>query len=209
MIKVLNLYSGIGGNRKLWENVEVTAVENNPKIAKIYKDFFPDDKVVVDDAHQYLVKNYQDFDFIWSSPPCPSHSKIRNIAGVGRGQNKPVFPDMRLYEEIIFLKQCFMSGGVKWKGKYVVENVVSYYKPLITPLKLNNHYFWSNFNITNINFNSRNITGNIKDMARIKGIDLTGITIPIRKDTLLRNCLLPELGKHVFDCAFKEKQAIL
>ena len=27
MIKVLNLYSGLGGNRRLWDNCEVTAVE--------------------------------------------------------------------------------------------------------------------------------------------------------------------------------------
>jgi hypothetical protein len=38
-IKILNLYAGLGGNRKLWKNVEVTAVENNPEIAKIYQDF--------------------------------------------------------------------------------------------------------------------------------------------------------------------------
>ena len=47
MMKVLNLYAGIGGNRKLWEDVEVTAVEWDPKIAEIYQDFFPDDTVVV------------------------------------------------------------------------------------------------------------------------------------------------------------------
>ena len=29
-MKVLNLYCGIGGNRKLWEDVEVTAVELDP-----------------------------------------------------------------------------------------------------------------------------------------------------------------------------------
>ena len=29
-LKVLNLYAGIGGNRKLWTNVDVTAVEYNP-----------------------------------------------------------------------------------------------------------------------------------------------------------------------------------
>lgn len=27
MIKALNLYARLGGNRKLWKNVEVTAVE--------------------------------------------------------------------------------------------------------------------------------------------------------------------------------------
>ncbi len=32
--KMLNLYAGIGGNRKLWgDNDDITAIEINPKIA--------------------------------------------------------------------------------------------------------------------------------------------------------------------------------
>ena len=62
-MKVLNSYAGIGGNRKFWGGVEVTAVEINPKIAKIYQNFFPDDIVVVGDAHQYLLNHFQEFDF--------------------------------------------------------------------------------------------------------------------------------------------------
>ena len=46
-MKVLNLYAGIGGNRKLWENVDVTAIEINPKIGNIYRDFFPNDKYII------------------------------------------------------------------------------------------------------------------------------------------------------------------
>ena len=60
-LKALNLYAGIGGNRKLWDGVvddlEVTAVEIDEKIAEIYQDFFPKtDKVVVKDAHEFLRK---------------------------------------------------------------------------------------------------------------------------------------------------------
>jgi len=51
-VRVLNLYAGIGGNRKYWENVEVTAVEYNEEIAMIYKDHFPNDNVIVGDAHE-------------------------------------------------------------------------------------------------------------------------------------------------------------
>lgn len=72
-MKVLNLYCGIGGNRRQWENVEVTAVEHNESIAAIYKDLFPNDIVIVADAHQYLLDHYSEFDFIWASPPCPTH----------------------------------------------------------------------------------------------------------------------------------------
>ena len=67
-MKILNLYAGIGGNRKLWgDEHEVVAVENDPNIAKIYQDFFPNDKMVVADAHLYLLEHYKDYDFIWTS----------------------------------------------------------------------------------------------------------------------------------------------
>ena len=98
-MKILNLYAGIGGNRKLWKGHEVTAVEINPEIAKIYKDFFPEDKIIVGDAHEYLLQHYKEFDFIWSSPPCPSHSQVRFGLGVCSGKSKPVYPDMNLYQE--------------------------------------------------------------------------------------------------------------
>ena len=97
-MKILNLYCGLGGNRKLWgDRHEITAIEREPEIAKIYQDFFPNDKVLVVDAHQYLLEHFEEFDFIWASPPCPSHSHIRKELGVeASGQNKPVYPDMKL-----------------------------------------------------------------------------------------------------------------
>ncbi|MDF1498839.1 MAG: DNA cytosine methyltransferase, partial [Patescibacteria group bacterium] len=126
-MKILNLYSGIGGNRKLWtpkgDDHTITAVEYKPEIAKIYQDFFPNDKVIVADAHQYLLDHYNEFDFIWSSPPCPTHSDIRRC-GVKAGQYKALYPAMELYQEIILLRHFS-------NGKWVVENVKPYYKPLI------------------------------------------------------------------------------
>jgi len=63
-MKILNLYAGIGGNKKLWgDKYEITAIEINPKIAKIYQDFFPNDKVIVCDAHEYLREHFKEFDF--------------------------------------------------------------------------------------------------------------------------------------------------
>ena len=97
-MKILNLYAGIGGNRKMWgDEHEITAIEFEPKIAEIYKDFFPNDTVIVADAHKYLEEHYQEYDFIWSSPPCPSHSRIRKHTAVARGQNKAIYPDMKFY----------------------------------------------------------------------------------------------------------------
>ena len=200
-MKVLNLYAGIGGNRKLWEDVEVTAVENDPKIAAVYQELFPDDTVLVEDAHQYLLDHFNEFDFIWSSPPCPTHSRSNNFLfpqGIIR------YPDMGLYQEIIFLEKRF-------KGLYCVENVISYYDPLIKPQVLDRHYFWSNFFITPFNVNRDFSITNSRESSRISaevylkklqslhGFDVDDVE-------LLRNCVYPPLGKHILDCAIGTKQ---
>jgi DNA (cytosine-5)-methyltransferase 1 len=205
-LKILNLYCGIGGNRKLWSgDIEVTAVEIDSKIAEIYKDLFPNDKVIVGDAHQYLLQNFQDFDFIWSSPPCPSHSKFRFMTTKMKNPkySRPiVYPDMNLYEEIILLTHYF-------KGKWIVENVKGYYNPLKIPKEFGRHYIWSNFNISQIEIKRDNlIKKHSTDLQKMKGFDLSKYK-NIRKDTLLRNIVLPELGLHIFESAFKEPKGIL
>lgn len=193
--KILNLYAGIGGNRKLWKgDIEVTAVEINPLIAKVYKDFFPKDEVIIADAHEYLLENYSKFDFIWSSPPCQSHSRIRINCLVARGDGKPLFPDLKLYEEIIFLKHYF-------KGKFVVENVISYYKPLIEPQCIGKHFFWCNFKISEVPKKDRMHNKPIKLLMERKGFDLSKYKLGHRKDQILHNCTEPELAKHILDCA--------
>jgi len=190
-MKVLNLYSGIGGNRKLWEDVEVTAVEIDPKIAAIYSDFFPDDKMVVGDAHQYLLDHCKEFDFIWSSPPCPTHSRARKA----RTDLPSLYPDMKLYQEVIFLENHF-------DGLYCVENVISYYDPLIRPQVLGRHYFWANFHLRAHRFEVEIPidTGDIETLQKISGFNLSNYN-GFRKDTVLRNCVNPELGKIILDCA--------
>ena len=192
-MKILNLYAGIGGNRKLWgDEHEIVAVENEPKIAEIYQDFFPNDKVIIGDAHQYLLDHYQEFDFIWSSPPCPSHSRVRKNSAVARGQNKAVFPDMKLYEEILFLQGYF-------KGKFVVENVIAWYEPLIKPIKLGRHFFWTNFAIEDKQFGGKNHLDKQSDLQRVKGFDISKYKTGIRKDKILRNCVEPEVGLHIIN----------
>jgi len=203
-IKILNLYAGIGGNRKLWPNdeIEVTAVELDPYIAKIYQDFFPNDQVIVGDAHQYLLDHHKEFDFIWSSTPCPTWSRIRNEAGVGCGQNKAVYPDMKLYQEIIFLKHFF-------KGKWVVENVISYCKPLIKPFIIHEHYFWANFIISGKRNADRCHMKGMVDLRKSRGFDISEYKKTVDERKVLRNCVNPNLGLHVFKCAFKESQETL
>jgi DNA (cytosine-5)-methyltransferase 1 len=202
MIKVLNCYAGIGGNRMLWPNeiIKVTTIELNPDIAAIYKDFFPHDKVIITDAHKYLLEHYNEFDFIWSSPPCPTHSKVKYINQI---QNKPVYPDMKLYEEILFLQGYY-------KGKWIVENVISWYDPLIKPYIYEKHYYWSNFIINNKNGGNRGMGENetIESLSLLKGFDLSKYN-GIDKIKILRNCVEPKAGLNIFNMAFKTKQKTL
>ena len=142
-IKILNLYACLGGNRLKWDEVadiEVTAVELDEELARLYQERFPNDKVIVADAHEYLLNNFKDFDFIWSSPPCPTHSRIR-VSQRNRKTFKHCYPSMLLYEEIIFLETFF-------DGKYCVENVIPYYQPLIPGKKRGRHLYWTNFNLS-------------------------------------------------------------
>lgn len=205
-MKILNLYAGIGGNRKLWgDEHEITAVEIDPEIAAIYQDFFPNDEVIVGDAHQYLLEHFKEYDFIWSSPPCPSHSRMRRInSGTGPSKSPHTYPDMQLYQEILFLKHFF-------KGNWVVENVIAYYKPLVKPQKMGRHYIWSNFDIEPIEVES---DFSIKGSKR-ECFDISKKKCKHRKDQIMRNCFEPKLAEHilkalfVFESAFKKKQEVL
>ena len=192
-MRILNLYCGVGGNRLLWENCDVTSVELNEEIANAYASFFPNDKIVVGDAHDYLLKHHNEFDFIWSSPPCPTHGQYRyNVGFLAKGY-EPVYPDMKLYEEIIFLKYYY-------KGRYVVENVKPYYNPLVKPTNiLQRHLFWSNFDIADKKFDAKKIRSRnkISDYADI-GFDITNTKIK-NKRQVLRNCVNSKLGLYVYN----------
>ena len=204
--EILNLYAGIGGNRKAWGNDnEVTAIEYDENIAKIYKENFPNDTVIVTDAHQYLLEHFREFDFIWSSPPCPTHSRVRKQLafkkkkdGTIYEQNKPVYPDMTLYEEIIFLDNYF-------NGYYVVENVVPYYEPLIKPQKLGRHLFWSNFELPPQNFGARGSFDNTLELANKLGYDISKWK-NVNKKLLLRNCVEIDVSIYIYNNLLKTLQ---
>jgi len=194
VLKVLNLYAGIGGNRQLWpQNIKVTAVEYDPAIASIYADLFRKDELIIGDAHDYLLNHYQDFDLIWTSPPCQSHSSFRFNIGVRYRGVDPVYPDMSLYQEILLLK-------THYKGKWVVENVKPYYKPLIDGyVEVQRHLFWSNCEIKPIVFPKDNIrSAQIPDLEQIHGYDLSAYKLS-NKRQVLRNCVYPPLGEYVFN----------
>ena len=199
-MKILNLYACLGGNRYKWDevtNVEVTAVEYDKELAKLYQERFPNDKVVVADAHQYLLDHYKEFDFIWSSPPCPTHSKIR-ITQKTRETFIPKFPDMKLYEEIIFLDNHF-------EGKYCVENVTPYYEPLVPAKKRGRHLYWTNFNLPN-SLNERKLDGILCTMKNEHKVLEEFHDIKVSSNVggyrdVLRNLVDYEAGKTILETA--------
>ena len=196
-LRILNAYAGIGGNRKLWtpkgDEHDITAVEFNPDIAAVYQDMHPNDEVVVGDAHEYLLKNYKEFDFIWASPPCQSHSRIINSQYTRRNY-EPKYPDMKLWQEIIFLQRHALC-------KFVVENVIPYYDPLIKPtIEMHRHYFWANFDIPNKRFEDKTIIKFVKGKEGLYDVSLDKYDIK-NKRQILRNMVNPEVGKYILDRA--------
>ena len=201
-MRVLNLYACLGGNRYKWDevaNIEVTAVEWDDELAKLYQERFPNDIVIVADAHQYLLDHYKEFDFIWSSPPCPSHSRAAFGARKSDTSNhKPVFPDLKLYEEVIFLKHYF-------KGKYVVENVIPYYEPLIQVQKRGRHLYWSNFILPN-DLNERKSSimeskDEVNKWCEFHNYNFRQYKGEQRIDKIARNLVDYEAGKTLFETA--------
>tara|TARA_R110002020_G_scaffold177736_1_gene370481 strand:- start:2272 stop:2922 length:651 start_codon:yes stop_codon:yes gene_type:complete len=199
-MKILNLYACLGGNRYKWnevkEDIEVTAVEIDNELAKLYQERFPNDRVVVGDAHQYLLDHYKEYDFIWSSPPCPTHSRI-NISQYTRESWKPKYPDMKLYQEIIFLDNFF-------KGNYCIENVIPYYDLLIPAKKRGRHLYWTNFNLPTILTERKNPdlsrTQNlVKVLSGFHNYDFKKYKGKQSKQKIARNLVDYEAGRTIFE----------
>ena len=202
-MKILNLYACLGGNRYKWnevkDDIEVTAVELDPECARLYQERFPNDTVIVADAHQYLLEHYKEYDFIWSSPPCPTHSKIR-VTQKNRSTFIDKYPDLKLYEEIIFLDNFY-------KGKYCVENVIPYYKPLIEGNKRGRHLYWTNFNLP-ADLKCRKLGGmlcymknEVQSLSKFHDYDFYKYKGKQRIDKIARNLVDYEVGKTIFETA--------
>ena len=186
-MKILNLYCGIGGNRELWGiGHDITAVELNEKIASEYKNRFPLDKVIIEDAHEYLLHNFKKFDFIWSSPPCPTHSRTNYFTQAIK--KVPNYPDMKLWQEIIYLNQFC-------KSLWCVENVIPYYEPFLPQYtKIGRHFIWSNFKIPVIEMPKNEIGTMMKQYVG------TGKHAHDKKQED-RNAVNSNLGLHILNCA--------
>jgi DNA (cytosine-5)-methyltransferase 1 len=202
-IKILNLYACLGGNRYKWDevaNIQVTAVELDPEAARLYQERFPNDIVIIGDAHQYLLDHYYKFDFIWSSPPCPTHSRL-NFSFKGRYKLK--YPDMKLYEEIIFLNYFF-------KGKFCVENVIPYYDPLIPAKKRGRHLYWTNFNLPNIISDRKcqdftRINNHIEVMSKFHDYDFKKYKGEQLVNKMANNLVDYVAGKNILEIALNKK----
>jgi DNA (cytosine-5)-methyltransferase 1 len=199
-MKILNLYACLGGNRYKWNEVkndiEVTAVELDPEAARLYQERFPNDKVIVTDAHQYLLDHYKEFDFIWSSPPCPSHSRFQTSMKTIR---KMEYPDMKLYQEIIFLDNFF-------EGKYCIENVIPYYEPLIKGQQRDRHLYWTNFVLPNDLRGRKNpdlsrTKDLVTELSKFHDYDFRKYKGEQSVQKMARNLVDYEAGKTIFETA--------
>jgi len=200
LMKYLNLYAGLGGNRaQLPEYVQVTAVENDPAIAGVYRGLYPLDTVIVGDAHQFLIDNFDQYDFIWSSPPCQTHSKMMKAT---RHKTRR-YPDLALYQEILFLQHFCTTP-------WAIENVKPFYQPLTPPsFTIGRHMFWSSGVVHGVEapaqpadfINLSNLEGmrKMQDWLGIhydKPIYYKGNHCPVQ---VLRNCVHPVIGRKIFE----------
>ena len=205
-MKILNLYACLGGNRYKWndvkDDIEVTAVELDEELARLYQERFPNDKVIVADAHQYLLDHYKEYDFIWSSPPCPTHSRVR-VSQKNRKTFIVKYPDMKLYQEVLLLQHFY-------KGKYCVENVIPYYDCLIPGKQRGRHIYWTNFNLPNILTNRKiqmcHGKDEMKRLIKFHDYDFNKYKGSQSKRKISRNLVDYEAGKTIFQTLIDTKE---
>ena len=197
--KVLNLFAGAGGNRAAWNDCEVTAVEFDLDLCNFYKSRFPNDNVVQGCAYDYLLNHFKEFDFIWASPPCQTHSKAFH-ARKGYIDHEYKYPDLRLYEVILFLKNHFA-------GKWVVENVQAYYAPVREPYNIGRHWYWTNFNLKNkvkvrlLDCGIGNGNNELCNLEKFHGLSMKSYKGKIRRLQVLRNMVDSTVAVQIYHIA--------
>lgn len=205
-IRILNSYACLGGNRFKWDEVanennikiEVTAVELDPELARLYQERFPNDTVIVGDAHQHLLDNYQKYDVVFGSPPCPTHSRANFWGSKTVDSRKKVYPDMMLYQEILFLQHWF-------DGLYCIENVIPYYEPLIPAQKRGRHLFWTNFDLPEV-LSKRKVQigageNEVRKLCGFHDYDFYKYKGTQRRDKIARNLVDYEAGRTILESA--------
>ena len=201
-IRLYNGCAGFGANTHLLDRnkYHITHVEMYEDIAIINQKLHKEDIVIIGDAYQYFQENHTNFDVAWFSPNCQSHSRM--VKATKHNVNK--IPDMTgIYGLMVFLKHFY-------KGDWIIENVVPFYKPLVDPsLRVGRHIFWSNkelFGIEDIKrpkgfINKTTIEG-ANELKKWLGLDFEGYVYykgnhcPAQT---LRNCIHPLLGKQIIE----------
>lgn len=145
-MRILDLYGGVGGTgigihevcqEEFGLEYDYMIVENDEEVIKYHALNCPRSHIYKEDAINWLDK-LENFDFIWVSPPCKSHSmamlfwsnteKFRQI-------DKDLFKWIRKTRELKL-------------PAIVVENVVPYYGFKYKPTcMIGRHVFWANFPI--------------------------------------------------------------
>lgn len=215
-LKLLNLYSGIGGNVYKLDRAqfEITSIENNPKVAAVYQELNPDDEIIITDALNYLKQHFKKFDIIWMSPPCQTHSKLQHSQRkrVNRSVN---IIDPQLWQCILFGYQHLNDQSIIW----IVENVEPWYNKYwnFPHVKLGRHYYYSNANFHNIstknpgNFSKMNLAALIKFhglpiddniMELIRSIDRQHPRV------VLRNCVHPGEAAQIMQQLIKPAESL-
>ena len=205
-MKILNLYAGVGGNAKLWdrEKHSITSVEYSEEIAALYRKLYPNDDIINKDAVQIMLDTAHEFDFVWSSPPCQSHTKMVKATRHKSQQKRLVDP--ALFQQIIWLQHFY-------NGFWIVENVSPYYVIMcptgVHVKQIGRHVFWSNFDIGDIKdvkrppgfINKANLQGK-KELQQWLGIHFEeniyyeNNHCPVQ---ILRNAVHPLIGKQILD----------
>ena len=94
----------------------------------------------------------------------------------------------------------------KWyKKKYVVENVIPYYEPLIPAKKRGRHLYWTNFNLPN-DLNERDSSimegaDEVTKWCKFHEYDFKKYKGKQRTDKMARNLVDYEAGKTIFKTA--------
>jgi len=201
-MKILDLFAGIGGTAKgihkaLEDNnikdYEYIAIEINSIIAKTHKENNPKSTVIVGDAFDFLNGKIEEYNFIWASPPCHTHSRVNWLM-------KRYDPDPSLWQIIQFLKENAKA--------FVVENVIPYYKPPIPiTFTIDRHAFWSSFPIAH--FKTKERAKNLRwmkygDFQKYHELDPPKEGYDKRKS--LRNVVNPVISYNIFSQFLNPKQ---
>lgn len=107
---------------------------------------------------------------------------------------------MKLYEEILFLQHYFKSG------KFVVENVIPYYEPLIPAQKRGRHLYWTNFKLPadlgDRRFAISSAKHEFKELCKFHNYDFSQYDGEQPKLKIARNLVDYEAGLSIFNTAF-------